>query len=148
MGWIASWILERILRFVSLAIPKLFLRKQLIEKLLENVVSHDAGVGVSLAFAMKDGGGRLVDAVSLAKGVILVNHGIKCATLDQRTHFGHFRRGDHGSNCAIHITVLLPLFLVLKERLFRSLHLANLRGGASIAGGDPCVRVHGKREIA
>src|SRR5438874_884624 len=43
---------------------------------------------------MKDGGGRLVDAVSLAKGVILVNHRVKCATVDELTNFCHFRRGE------------------------------------------------------
>src|SRR5229473_1365920 len=75
----------------------LSLTEKLIEKRLENVVGHDAGVGIGLAFAMKDGGGRLVNAVGLAKVVILINHGVEGAAFDERANLGHFRWGEYGS---------------------------------------------------
>ena len=61
MGWIASFLWS-----VWFAKPRLLLTEQLIEKLLENVVAHDTGVGVGLTFAMENRGGRLIDAVHLA----------------------------------------------------------------------------------
>src|SRR5712692_2190442 len=102
----------------------LFLTEKLIEKRLENVVGHDAGVGIGLAFAMKDGGGRLVNAVGLAKIVLLINHGVEGAAFDERAKLGHFRWGEYGSDSAVHITVLFPLFLVLEERLLHGLNFA------------------------
>src|SRR6266436_1881142 len=56
--------------------PNSFLGQKLIKKRLKSVVSHDSGIRKGLAFAMKDRRRRLLDPVGLAKGVILVNHGI------------------------------------------------------------------------
>src|SRR5260370_14371088 len=139
--------LDCIMMLVSLR-SSLFLTEKLIEKLLENVVGHDAGVGIGLALAMKDCGWRLGDAVGLAKGVILVNHGIESAALYKRANLGHFRGGENVGDAAVHVPTLFPLFLILEESLFHGLHLAELRGGAGVACGDPRVRVHGEREIA
>src|SRR5260370_19050668 len=90
MGSIASRC-----RFLGEA--SLFLTKKLIEKLLENLVGHDAGVGISLALTMKDSGGRLVDAVGLAERVIFVDGGIERATLHERANLGHFRARENGA---------------------------------------------------
>src|SRR5258708_24090896 len=128
--------------------PRLFLAEKLLKKSLENVIGHDAGIGVGLAFAMKNGGGRLVDAVGLAEGGILVDHGIEGATLDQRTNLSHFRGGEDRSNCAVHVATLLPLFLVLKKGLFHELHFAQLRRGSRVTRGYSGVGMHGERKIA
>src|SRR5712691_3717753 len=122
MGLIASWILE----FDSLAIPRLFLTQKLLEKSLENIVGHDSGVRIGLTLAMKDGGGRLVDAIGLAQREVLVDRGVKSAALDERANFSHFRGGEHGGDGAIHVAGLFPLLLVLEERLFDRLNLAEL----------------------
>src|SRR5216683_3770775 len=139
--------LDCIMMLVSLR-SSLFLTEQLIEKLLENVVGHDAGVGIRLALAMENGGGRLVDAVGLAQRVILVDGGVERATLDERTHLGHFRGGENGGNSTVHVAVLFPLLLILEERLFHGLHLSELGGGAGVARGYAGVGMHGEREIA
>src|SRR5712691_2593356 len=97
---------------------------------------------------MKNGGGGLVDAVGLAEVVILVDHGIERAALDERANLGHFRGGENGGYRAVDITSLLPLLLVLEERLFHRLHFAELRCGSSVARGYARVRVHGQGEIA
>src|SRR5260370_37451284 len=96
---------------------------------------------------MKDGGRSLVDAVGLAKRVILVNQRFEGTALHKRADLGHFRGGENGGHSAVHVAALFPLFPILEERLFHGLNLAELRGGASVARGYPRVRVHGKGEI-
>src|SRR5438874_12251096 len=78
--------------FPALLACILFLRKQLLQELLHGVVGHDAGIGVRLALAMKDGGRRLIDAVHLAEREVLVNQGLEGAALDERADFVHLRR--------------------------------------------------------
>src|SRR6267378_4846496 len=125
----------------------LFLTEQLLEKLLKNVVGHDAGIGIGLPLAMKYGGGRLVDVVGLAKRVILVNQGIERAALYERANLGHFRGGEHRGHGTLDVAVLFPFLLILEERLFHGLDFAELGGGASIARGYPRMRVYGERKI-
>src|SRR5260370_30033388 len=139
--------LDWIMMLVSLR-SSLFLTEQLIEKRLENVVGHDAGVGIGLALAMKDGRWSLVDAIGLAKRVVLVDGSVERTALYQSANLGHFRGGENVGDGAVHVPTLFPLFLILEESLFHGLHLAELRGGAGVACGDPRVRVHGEREIA
>ena len=146
MGLIASWILELIL-LVKLKL-KLLLTEQLLEKRFEDVVRHDAGVWIGLPFAMKNGGGRLANAVGLTERKILVNHGIEGAALDERANLVHFRGGENCGDSAVHVAGLFPFFLVLEEGLFDGLNLAELCRGASVARGNARMRVHGKREIA
>src|SRR5260370_23972758 len=97
---------------------------------------------------MKDGGGGLVDAIGLAQRVILVDGGVEGAALDESANPVHFRGGENGSDSAVHIAALFPLFLILEERLFHGLDFAKLGGGTCVASGYSRVRVHGEREIA
>src|SRR6266704_2398668 len=143
MGWIASFLWS-----IWFAEPRLLLTEQLIEKLLENVVAHDTGVGVGLTFAMENRGGRLIDAVHLAKRVILVDGGVERAALDKRADLGHFRRGENRRDGAVHVAILFPLLLILKERLFYCLALAELCGSASVARRHTRIGVHRERKIA
>src|SRR5260370_30676254 len=97
---------------------------------------------------MKYGGGRLVHAVGLAERIILVNHGIEGAPLNERANLGHFRGGKNRGDNAINIPALLPLFLILEERLFHGLHFAKLGSGAWEAGSGPRERMHRSLAIA
>src|SRR5260370_2814299 len=97
---------------------------------------------------MKDRGGGVVDAVGLAQRVILVDGGVEGAGLYESANLVHFRGGENGSDSAVHIAALFPLFLILEERLFHGLDFAKLGGGTCVASGYPRVRVHGEREIA
>src|SRR5260370_40275538 len=123
------------------------MRQKLTQKRLERVVSHDSGVRKRLALAMKDRRRGLVDAVALAEGVILVNHRVNRAALHKRANLRHFRGRENGGDSAVYITTLLPLFLILEERLFHGLDFPDLRRAASVARRDSRVRVHGQREI-
>src|SRR5580765_3489800 len=87
--------------------------EQLIEKLLENVVTHDARVGIGLAAAVKNCGRCLIDAVRLAEREVLVDGRVQRAALDESADLGHLRWGQDGGNRAIHVTALFPLFLIL-----------------------------------
>src|SRR5437660_12546401 len=75
--------------------PTNSLAEKLIEKLFENVVGHDTGVGIGLSLAMKHGGRGLVNAVGLAKVVILVNQGIERTALAEGANLSHFGGGDN-----------------------------------------------------
>src|SRR5712692_2390003 len=145
MGWIASF--SRSVWFAKPK-PRLLLTEQLIEKLLENVVAHDTGVGVGLTFAMENRGGRLTNAVHLAKRVILVDGGVERAALDKRADLGHFRRGENRRDGAVNVAILFPLLLILKESLFYCLALAELCGSASVARRHTRIGVHRERKIA
>src|SRR5260370_19538342 len=115
------------------------LREKLIEKLFEHVVAHDAGIGVGLALAMKDSRGRLVDSIGLAKREVFVDGGVERAALHKRSNLGHFRGRENGGDGAGYIARLLPLLLIYEESLFHGLNLAELCGGARVAGGNPPV---------
>src|SRR3989442_5638545 len=143
MGWIASFLWS-----VWFAKPRLLLTEQLIEKLLENVVAHDPGVGVGVTFAMENRGGGLIDAVHLAKRVILVGGGVERAALDKRAYLGHFRRGENRRDGAVHVAILFPLLLILKESLFNRLALAELCGSAGVACRHARIGVHREWKIA
>src|SRR5260370_37343429 len=82
--------LDWIMMLVSLR-SSLFLTEQLIEKRLENVVGHDAGVGIGLALAMKNGRWSLVDAIGLAKRVVLVDGTVERTALYQTSNLVHIR---------------------------------------------------------
>src|SRR5260370_39605613 len=86
--------------------PTNSLAEALIEKLFENVVGHDTGVGIGLSLRMKHGGGGLVNAVGLAKVVVLVNHGIERAALYEGANLGHFRGGGTNDNRATPVPAL------------------------------------------
>src|SRR2546430_9557310 len=114
MGWIASWVLERLHEKK----PNSFLGQKLIEKRLESVVSHDSGVRIGLPLAMKDRRRRLVDPIGLAEREVLVDQGIEGTALYKRANLGHFGGRENDGDRAVHIATLLPLFLILEERLF------------------------------
>src|SRR5437879_2776170 len=90
----------------------------------------------------------LVDPVGLAQRVVFVDGGLERAALDERANLGHFRSGENGGDSAVHVAVLFPLFLILEERLFHGLNLADLRGPTGVTRSYTGVRVHGEREIA
>src|SRR5258708_32565901 len=98
--------------------------------------------------AVKDGGGGLDGAKGLAQREIFVNGGVESAALHKRAEFGHFRSGENGGDGAVHVAILFPLLLIHEKSLLHGLNLAELRGRASIARGDPRMRGHGGLEIA
>src|SRR6266705_2340926 len=128
--------------------PRLLLTEQLIEKLLENIVAHDTGIRIGLAFAMENGRGRLIDAIRLTEGVIPVDQGIERATLHETADLGHFRRGENRCDGAVNVARLLPLLLILEKSLFDGLHLPEMCRSARIARGDARICVTGERKIA
>src|SRR6266516_4483447 len=128
--------------------PRLLLTEQLIEKLLENIVAHDTGIRIGLAFAMENGRGRLIDAIRLTEGVILVDQGVERAALNERADLGYFRSGKNRRDGAVHVAVLFPLLLILKESLFYRFALAELCGSASVARRHTRIGVHRERKIA
>src|SRR2546428_13753210 len=129
MGWIASF--SRSVWFAKPK-PRLLLTEQLIEKLLENVIAHDTGVGVGLTFAMENRGGRLIDAGHLAKRVILVDGGVEGAALDKGADLGHLAGGENRGDGPVQVAILFPLLLILKESLYNRLALAALVGKACL----------------
>src|SRR5450755_3485719 len=60
-----------------------FLGQELIEELFEDFPVHYAGVGEGLAIAVKDRGGRLVDAIGVAEGLVFGDGCVEGAGLDQ-----------------------------------------------------------------
>src|ERR1700730_2962633 len=126
---------------------KSFLAQELVDELVQHVVADDADDRVGLAVAMDDRGGRLIDVVTLAQRVILVDRGFERAPLDEGAHFGHFRWCEDAGNGAVHIAALLPLFLVLKQDFLDRLELADLRRGPGVLGGHAGMRVHRQRGI-
>src|SRR5712692_4407698 len=125
--------------FSSLEALILLLREKLIEKLLENVVAHRAGIGIRLAFAMKDRGGGLVDAVHLAHRIVLVNKGVHCARFYKLAHLGHLFGRKNGGNRAVHIATLFPLLLVLIDSLFHRFCFSKHCGSAGVPRGNAGV---------
>src|SRR5438309_5659578 len=85
---------------------------------------------------MKNGGGRLANPVHLAKRKILVDQRVERAALDQCADLVHFRGSEDRGHRPIHVSRLLPFFLVLEQSLLHRLDLADLRRGASIASGQ------------
>src|SRR6266581_6034144 len=128
--------------------PKLLLTERLIEELLENIVAHDTGNRIGLAFAMENGRGRLIDAIRLTEGVILVDQGIERATLHESADLGRFRRGENRRDGAVNVARLLPLLLILEKSLFDGLNLAEMCRSARIARGDARICMTGERKIA
>src|ERR1700674_91612 len=126
----------------------LSLAEKLVEKLLEDFVAHDTGIGVGLTLAMKHRRWRLIDVVHLAEREILIDCRVKCSALDERANLGQVCGREHASDSAVHIAVLFPFFLVLKEGLFDGLELADLSCGAAVAGRDARMRMHGQGKIA
>src|SRR5437762_2866700 len=125
-----------------------FLRQELLQKLFDSVVGHDAGIRISLALVMENRGRRLVDAIHLAQREIFVNERFQRASLDKSANLVHFRGREHAGNRAVHVARLLPLLLVLKKRLFHRFDFPNLRRRACVTRRNARVSVHGQREIA
>src|SRR6266404_995886 len=122
--------------------------EQLIEKRLQRVVSHDPSVGIRLAATVKNGGRRLIDAVQLAEREILVDGRIQRPALHKHADLGHLRGGENRGNRAVHVAGLLPLFLILEERLLHGFVLAELSGGAGISCSYTRMRMHRQRKIS
>src|SRR5207249_8850890 len=72
---------------------------------------------------------------------------VERAALDQCADLVHFRGSEDRGHRPIHVSRLLPFFLVLEQSLLHRLDLADLRRGASIASGHAGVGVHREREI-
>src|ERR1700676_1176173 len=144
MGWIASYL------YVSEPnyLPRWLLFAELIKEIAKNVVAHYTAVGKRLALGVKDSRGCLVDVVNLPQCDIFLNHGVYRAALHQTTHLGHFGGRQYGRYGAIHVAVLLPLFLVLKQGLLDGLEFTYLCRSPAVLRRYLRMRVHGQREVA
>src|ERR1700730_1552281 len=116
---------------------------ELIQEIAKDFVAHYAGIRKRLALGMKDCRRGLIDIVQATQRHVLLNGNVERAALYERANLGYFSGREHGGHRTVHVTVLLPLSLVLKQGLLDDLKFADLRRGAAVLRGHLRMRVHG-----